>query len=361
MSITKKITTLTLVALLAAMACIIAAGCSSSQSSSSAASSSASASASTSASASASASAASSAAAKGEDAKLAMAYQTGLSYAPALIAKEQGLIEKHYKEATGADVAIEWTQMSSGSDINTAITSGSLDVGMMGIAPVVTGITSGLDYKICSNLSGQEYGLMTNKASLTALKDLIGSQDQIALVNIGSIGHILLAKALVDNGFGAHDLDSNLVAMSNPDGMNAVQSGNVACNLTYSTFLSAERNDSSLHELTEVAKAWPKENTNVVAVASKALHEKTELYKAVCDALDEGKQFIASNPEEAANLLSKYDGNTPADELVYLQQGTYNTETKGVLEIAQFMADNGFIKNAPGSYNDLVYDNVKGN
>ena len=355
----KKTASLLLVAALAVFACLAIAGCGSSSSGSSSAAGSASASASASAAASASASA--SAAAAAGDAKLGIAYQTGLSYAPALIAKEQGLIEKNYKDATGSDVAIEWTQMSSGSDINTAITSGSLDVGMMGIAPVVTGITSGLDYKICANLSGQEYGLMSNDADIASLKDLVGSQNQIALVNIGSIGHILLAKALVDNGFGAHDLDSNLVAMSNPDGMNAVQSGNVSCNLTYSTFLSAEREDAALHELTEVSNAWPATNTNVVAVASQSLHDNAALYKAVCDAIAEGQEYIAEHPKEAAELLSAYDGNTPEDELKYLQQGTYSSETKGVLEIAQFMADNAFIQNAPGSYGDLVYDNVKGN
>lgn len=352
----KKIISLVLVAALAAFTCLFAAGCGSSGSSSSSASSSSAASSSASASA-ASSSEASSAAG---DATLSIAYQTGLSYAPALIAKEQELIEKNYKEATGSDVTIEWTQMSSGADINTGITSGSLDVGMMGIAPVVTGITSGLDYKICANLSGQEYGLMTNVDSITSLGDLIGSQDQIALVNIGSIGHILLAKALDDNGFDAHALDSNLVAMSNPDGQSAVQSGSIACNLTYSTFLSKERADSSLHELTEVSKAWPVTNTNVVAVASSSLFENEALYQAVCDALAEGQEYIADSPEDAAELLSQYDGNDPADELKYLQEGTYSPATKGVLEMAQFMGENGFIDSVPTSYSELVYSNVKG-
>lgn len=357
MSLSKRLAKFAFVALVAALACAFAAGCSSQSGSASSAASESAASESASAAASESASAAASA----DGATLGVAYQTGLSYAPALIAKEQGLVEKYYKEATGADVAIEWTQMSSGADINTAITSGSLDVGMMGIGPVVTGITSGLDYKICANLSGWEYGLMTNDASINSLSDLVGSQHQISLVNIGSIGHILLAKALADNGFDAHALDSNLVALSNPDGMNAVQSGNVACNLTYSTFLSAERADASLHELTEVVQAWPKENTNVVAVASNALYEDQALYKAFCDAIAEGKKFIAEHPEDAAALLAEYDGNDPADELKYLQEGTFNDETKGVFEIAQFMAENNFIDNAPESYESLVFDNVQGN
>ena len=37
------------------------------------------------------------------DAELSLAYQYGLGYAAVTIAQQQGLIEKAYKEATGAD------------------------------------------------------------------------------------------------------------------------------------------------------------------------------------------------------------------------------------------------------------------
>ena len=55
------------------------------------------------------------------DAELSLAYQYGLGYAAVTIAQQEGLIEKAYKEATGADLTITWNQMSSGADINTVI------------------------------------------------------------------------------------------------------------------------------------------------------------------------------------------------------------------------------------------------
>ena len=84
-----------------------------------------------------------------------IAYQYGLAYAPLIIAKEQGLIEKAYKEKTGKEVKVNWHQMNSGADINVGITSGSLDVGFMGIAPAITGVSKKVGYKIFTNLSGQ--------------------------------------------------------------------------------------------------------------------------------------------------------------------------------------------------------------
>lgn len=309
----------------------------------------------------ASTSAATSTAGSSDKATLGIAYQYGLSYAPAVIAKEQGLIEKHYKETTGKDVAIEWNQMSSGPDINTGITSGSIDVGFMGIAPAITGVASGLDYKIFANVSGQEHGLMTSSSNITSLKDLVGSNDQIALVNIGSFQHLILAKALADNGLDAHALDSNIVAMKHPDGMAALQSGSLPCHLTSSPYIFTERNDSALHELPEVNNAWTKDDSFIVGVAATSLHEDKELYQAVCDAIEEAQQFIAEKPEEAAAILCDLDGNTAEVELDYLKRGTYKAETSKLFEMAKFMADNSFINAAPASYADLVYDNVKGN
>ena len=114
---------------------------------------------------------------------LNIAYQYGLAYAPLIVAQNQGLIEKAYKNITGKDVTVVWNQMSSGADINTGIASGSLDVGFMGIAPAITGVTKGVGYKIFTNLSGQEHCLMTNNINITSFDDLIGSKYQIALVN----------------------------------------------------------------------------------------------------------------------------------------------------------------------------------
>ncbi len=302
-----------------------------------------------------------SAAASGAPAKLGVAYQYGLSYAPAVIAKEQGLVEKYYKEATGNDVTIEWNQMSSGADINIGITSGSIDVGFMGLGPAITGVATGLDYKIFANISGQEHGMTTSDAGITSIKDLVGSDKQIALVNIGSIQHIILAKALADNGLDPHALDSNIVAMKHPDGMAALQSGSIPCHLTSSPYIFTERADSSLHEIEEVTKAWTKDDSFIVGVASSKLHEDAALYQALCDAIAESQEFITANPDEAAAILCEFDGNTAEVEADYLKKGTYSSKTNNLFEMAKFMSENGFIDKSIDSYETLVYDNVEGN
>ena len=40
----------------------------------------------------------------------------------------------------------------------------------------------------------------------------------------------------------------------------------------------------------------------------------------------------------------------------------YSTETKGVMDMANFMAEEGFLENeGPKTFSDLAFDNVKGN
>lgn len=296
-----------------------------------------------------------------ESITLNIAYQYGLAYAPLIIVQEQKLIESSFKEATGKDVTVTWTKMDSGADINTGFASGSIDVGFMGIGPAITGITKGTGYKIFTNLSGQEHGFMTNDKAITSFDDLIGSDEQIALVNVGSIQHIILAKALADSGYDPHELDSSIVAMKHPDGMTALETGNIACHLTSSPYIYQEREEDNLYELDAINKAWPKENSFIVGVASEKLYDDNqELYLALCDAISESINYINDNMEEAAKITCEYNGNSLEDELKYLQAGIYTAQTKGVFELATFMAEADFIDSKPESYSDLTFDNVTG-
>lgn len=297
----------------------------------------------------------------GEDATLNIAYQYGLGYAPVTIAQDQKLIEAAYKEATGADLEITWTQMSSGADINTAIASGDIDAGFMGVGPAVSGIVSKLGYRIFTNLSGQEHQVMSNDPDVKSLTDLIGSDKQLALVNIGSIQHIILAEALAARGEDPHALDANIVAMKHPDGMAALESGAVAAHLTSNPFLYEEQENKDLHQVDDLSDVWTNENSFLVGICSEKLHDETpDLYNALCEGIAEGQEVIAKSAGDAAKITASYDGNDEETEAKFLEKGTYNAETRGIGDLAKFMFENGFIDSDPGSYEDLVFDNVKG-
>ena len=290
--------------------------------------------------------------------KLTIAYQYGMAYAPLQVMKEQKLIEKYYD-----GVEIEWSVLNSGSAINEGFAGGSIDVGAMGVGPAVTGITSGVPYKICSNMSAQPHKIMTNNPKLKSLKDI--KDEKIALVNMGSFQNIVLAMAAKEQLGDAHALDNNIVAMSHPDGMSALLSGSVDCQLTTSPYVFKEAEKKGISEVEALESVWPSGNSFIVAVASTALQEENpELYNAVVKAFDDAIAYLNSNTKEAAEMLCEAEDVDAATMEKWLKDEdcVYSTETKGLMDFATFMSDNGFLeKDGPKDISDLVFDNVKGN
>ena len=288
---------------------------------------------------------------------LTVAYQYGISYAPLMVVMEQKLIEKNY----GEEIEIEWLQLSSGAAINEAFAAGDVDVAAMGIAPAITGVMNGIPYKICSNVSAQPHKIMTTSDTIKALADI--DEEQIALVNIGSIQHILLAMACEKELGDARALDDNIAAMSHPDGMTSLLSGSVSIHLTTAPYIQQElaAEEKEVSTLYDIADVWAEGNSFIVGLASTQLHDSNpELYNAVCKAFEESMTYINENREEAAALLAKMQGCTTEEMLDWLSDPAciYDSTPKGVMEMADFMAEHSFIANGPSALSDVAYDNV---
>jgi len=303
--------------------------------------------------------------ASSDSAKITIVQQYGMAYAPFQIMEQQQLVEKAYEEATGKTVEVEYAQLNSGATINESFASGDVQVGAMGVGPAVTGALSGVGYKICSNMSAQPHKLMTNDPSIKTLKD-VGSE-QIALVNIGSIQHILLAMAAKEQLGDAHALDQNISAMAHPDGMAALLNKTVKLHLTSSPYTFKEEAEG-MTEVEALKSVWPEGNSFIVAVASEQLKdENPDLYKAVTDSIAQAIDYLNNNKEEAAKTLidNGYVEDVDADTLVEWMNDpacVYSPELKGVMDMATFMAEEGFLEtDAPSDISDLAFDNVKGN
>ena len=289
---------------------------------------------------------------------LTIAYQYGMAYAPLQVMMEQKLIEKYYPNVT-----INWQVLNSGSAITEGIAANSIDIGAMGVAPAITAITRGVPCKIFSAMSSQPHKIMTNNPNINSLSDMT-PETKIALVNIGSIQHILLSMAAEKELGDAHALDNNILAMSHPDGMTALLSNSVECQLTTSPYVFKEEAEGNIHSISSISEVWPDGNTFIVALASTKLYdENPELYTAVVNALSDAITYMNENQEDAAAMLCEKEGVDQATMLSWLQDPAcgYSTETAGLMQMAEFMASAGFIEEAPAEYSALVYDNVKGN
>ena len=117
--------------------------------------------------------------------------------------------------------------------------------------------------------------------------------------------------ALDEAGEDPHALDANLIGMKHPDGMAALENGQIAAHLTSSPYIQMERKNEELHEVGDMSAVWSAENSYIVGVASEELHdENPEIYQALCDGIKAAMDYINENPEETAEFTAELDGNT---------------------------------------------------
>ncbi len=293
-------------------------------------------------------------------AKLTVVYQSSIGYAPLIVMMQKNLL----LDAYDGNLEVEWKEMNNGAEINEGLVSGAIDIGCMGVPVAITGVMAGSPYKIATGLSAQPYSILSNQADINSLAD-ITAEDQIAITNINSQPHILLAmacKALLGD---ARALDANLVKLGNADGYSSMLSGAVTCHMVISPYNFMEITDPtvSIHEIPIGTDIWPADNTALVTVVRNDLKEKNpKLYEAYVTAMGQAMEFIKAYPEETAEMLSAgYDAD--ASEILEWMtdsRSSYSTEIKGVMNMANFMVEEGFLENGPASISELAFDNVVG-
>lgn len=288
---------------------------------------------------------------------ITIAYQGGIGYAPVHVMEAKGLIEKNY----GEGITVEYVKLDSGAAINEGIIGGTIDIGCMGVAPAISGVAAGIPYKVISNLCSQSHGLTSNNPSITTLSE-ITSEDKIALVNTGSIQHILLAMGAEKELGDAHALDNNIQAMSHAEGMAALESGTVTMHLTSSPFIYQERENENYNELSIISEVWPSGNSFLVAMASTEIEKDEKLYNAVSAAFVEAIDFINNNQTETVEIESQYLDLDADTVLSYLSEEDcqYFSDVRGAATMMSFMHRAGFIENEV-TMDKFLFEGVEGN
>jgi NitT/TauT family transport system substrate-binding protein len=294
-----------------------------------------------------------------QEKKLSFAYQYGIQYLPAKIVKDQGLIEKHY----GKPVTVDWLQMGSGAEINEGIIAGSIDAGFMGTSVAITGVAKGVPYKVFTGLSNLPSRAITNKTAIKSLSDIKAS-DKIALVNPGSIQHIILAMAAKKELGDAHALDNNIVGMTHPEGMQALIGKQVAAQVTTLPYSMDELAMSDTHEIKQVAGDFVKDATIILGVAGEKMVGDTELFDAVNRAFEEAFTYVndPANLDQIAESMAQEEGKTKEEMLAYLKSPDvkYDQTVTGLMEIREFMQTEGFIEGeSPADAASYFYEGVK--
>jgi len=292
-----------------------------------------------------------------ESKKVVVAQQYGLGYAPLIVVQERKLIEKYYEGAQ-----VEWIQLGSGGTIREAIAAGTVDIGSMGVPPFLIAWDKELGCKVISALCRMPLGLQTYHKEVETLDDITPDM-KIALPSPGSIQHILLSMACKKQLGGPTALDDQIIAMTHPDGANAlINEVEIDAHFTSPPYIFMELETEGIHQVLDAERdCFGGTFTFLVAIGTEEFRESNpRLFKAVADALDEAIAWINENPDEAAELLAEVMDMEP-DE-VYKQltwEGVqFSKNPEGMLEFLDFMKESGYVTKTTDDVSELIWDNL---
>jgi NitT/TauT family transport system substrate-binding protein len=271
------------------------------------------------------------------------------------VADAQGL----YKDK---GINTELVQFNNGGDLMTAMASGDVDVGYVGISPVLSSVAAGVPVKVISSAQIEGSGILVTKDSNIAdAQDLDGKT--VATPGDASIQHVLLAAYLKANGMSLDDVKES--AMKVPSINDALKTGNLPAAITFQPYVSLGVNDDNIDELVDSADIVPGHPCCVVAASDDFLKNNEQTAKDIVAIHKEATKFINDNVEagttdEVVKLLPKdivADADAEADSLesfpfVY----GLDNEYKANVDVFQNMEVDLGILNETISHEDLYWE-----
>ena len=289
--------------------------------------------------------------------KITIGYQPGIGYAQLLIMKQEGWLQE---ALDGRQV--EYRSLTSGADIRDGMISGDIQIGAGGIGPFLVGYDKGVKWKLLSALEDSDIWLMAKDPRLTNL-EAFGPGDKIALPGPDSIQAVVVKRAAQEQLGDPAKLDANMVKLAHPEALQSLLSGQVAAHMTSPPFQFQEQ-DQGARKLLGSADVFGQHTFNSVFVREEYQAENKDVTDAVYAQVERATKLINDDPKAAAAILEKESGGQlkAADAERYLTDPstTYTTEPHGFMAFATFMQDIGLIENAPSTWQDLVFDNLKG-
>ena len=190
-------------------------------------------------------------------------------------------------------------QFNNGGDLMTAMASGDVDVGYVGITPVLSSIEKGVPVKVISAAQTEGSGIVVAKDSgIESVSDLEGKK--IATPGEASIQHMLLTYYLKQNGMDIKDV--KVSAMKVPSMNDALKTNKIDGMITFEPYVSiAEKNGAKV--LVDSSEILPDHPCCVVVASDKFIKEHTNETLKILEIHKNATDYINNNTDDAAGLL----------------------------------------------------------
>jgi NitT/TauT family transport system substrate-binding protein len=289
----------------------------------------------------------------------------GVGFLPMFIADEMKLVEKQAK-AAGLDVTASYRRFSGSSAMQDAVLSGSVDVGVYGVAAML------IAWDKARNTPQQIFGiagvnssplvLVANKPDAKTIQDLAPT-DKIAmpaLVSPQMYALQMIAEKIY--GKGQQDkLKPQVVALPHPESLNAMLTGGTEVKAYFSTppFTQLVLDSGKAKAIASSEDAFGGRSTFLAAGATKKwLEANPKMADVLIKAIDEASDIIRKDPKKAAEIYlkaepSKLLDQTRVEAMLKSMPDDFGTAVYGVKTLADFMGRVGGIKNIPAKWSDV--------
>ena len=295
----------------------------------------------------------------------------GLAFLPIYICEDLKLVEK-YAKAAGLDVKTNFQRFVSAAQLHDAVTSGAVDMGPFGTAPLLAAWQNGKDTPgqilAVSGITSLPLTLLSNQPNEKSLTDLRPA-DRIAVPTLSSPQKYLLEIQLEKKPFGFFTYDQmnkQLVVMSHADAIAALVQGSgqqtdkVTAYFASPPFAELAQRYFNVHPILTSADVMAGKSSFLIMGATKAyIDANPQVPEAIAKAIDEAARIINDDPRRAAQIFLTHEPsgslNSAAMEAVVRGiKNEFGSAIYGVQTIADFMGRHGELKTPPKSWKDVV-------
>ena len=237
-------------------------------------------------------------------------------------------------------------QFNNGGDLMTAMASGEVDVGYVGITPVLSSIEKGVPVKVISAAQTEGSGIVVSKDSgISSVADLAGKK--IATPGEASIQHMLLKYYLSENGMSIDDV--KVSAMKVPSMNDALKTNKIDGMITFEPYVTIAK-ENGANVLVNSSEILPGHPCCVVVASDKFLDAHPNETQKILEIHKNATAFINNNTDEAAgllpdNIVSNVELEKKALAGFPLISGLDDDFKKDVMDFMNLEVDLGVLKN----------------
>ncbi|MDO9044896.1 MAG: ABC transporter substrate-binding protein [Methanobacteriaceae archaeon] len=272
------------------------------------------------------------------------------------------LVAKHNKTYENNSLNVKTVQINSGSNIVDAVASGDVDIGYVGITPVMQGISKGVPIKVVGSVNMGGSGIVVEpNSNITSPADLKGKS--IATPGVSSIQQVLLLYELQKYNISPEDV--NLISINVYNIPSSLAAHKVDAYISYEPFVSLapyEGIGNVLIYSNDIIKDHP---CCVIIASESFIKEHPQELDKFLKIHQQTTEYVNTHPNETANIIDQELTTNIEIEALSLQHITFVSSVNksfqnNVLKFAKIENNLGYL-NTTLTANDIFDTQFLGN